>query len=55
MALKEELKRVNSFHRSLRDHREKVGTSDGLSRLSVGLENVDDLTEDLEQAPKTTV
>jgi len=38
-----------------RDHREKVGISDGLIRLSVGLENVDDLTEDLEQALKTTV
>ncbi len=33
-----------------RDHREKVGISDGLIRLSVGLENVDDLTDDLEQA-----
>ena len=33
-----------------KDHREKVGISDELIRLSVGLENIDDLTEDLEQA-----
>jgi len=33
-----------------RDCRRKVGISDGLIRLSVGLENVDDLIEDLEQA-----
>ena len=33
-----------------KDYREKVGISDELVRLSVGLENVDDLTEDLEQA-----
>ena len=33
-----------------KDYREKVGISDELIRLSVGLENVDDLTEDLEQA-----
>ena len=33
-----------------RDYRRKVGISDGLIRLSVGLENVDDLIEDLEQA-----
>ncbi len=32
--------------------REKVGITDGLIRLSVGLENVDDLVEDLEQALK---
>jgi len=32
------------------DYREKVGITDELIRLSVGLENVDDLTEDLEQA-----
>jgi cystathionine beta-lyase/cystathionine gamma-synthase len=31
-------------------YREKVGISDELIRLSVGLENIDDLTEDLEQA-----
>jgi len=31
-------------------YREKVGITDELIRLSVGLENVDDLTEDLEQA-----
>lgn len=33
-----------------REHREKVGISDGLIRLSVGLENIDDLIEDLDQA-----
>ncbi|MFC2031861.1 trans-sulfuration enzyme family protein [Chloroflexota bacterium] len=33
-----------------RDHREKVGISDELVRLSVGLENVEDLIEDLLQA-----
>ncbi len=33
-----------------KDYREKVGISDELIRLSVGLENIDDLTEDLEQA-----
>jgi cystathionine beta-lyase/cystathionine gamma-synthase len=30
--------------------REKIGIADELIRLSVGLENVDDLTEDLEQS-----
>jgi len=33
-----------------KDYREKVGISDELIRLSVGLESVDDLIEDLEQA-----
>jgi cystathionine beta-lyase/cystathionine gamma-synthase len=33
-----------------KDYKEKVGITDKLIRLSVGLENVDDLTEDLEQA-----
>jgi len=32
------------------DYREEVGITDGLVRLSVGLENVDDLIEDLHQA-----
>jgi cystathionine beta-lyase/cystathionine gamma-synthase len=31
-------------------YREKIGITDELIRLSVGLENADDLTEDLEQA-----
>ena len=35
-----------------KEHREKVGITDELIRLSVGLENVDDLIEDLEQALK---
>ena len=34
------------------DYREKVGITDELIRLSVGLENVDDLIEDLHQALK---
>jgi cystathionine beta-lyase/cystathionine gamma-synthase len=33
-----------------KDCRERVGITDELIRLSVGLENVDDLIEDLEQA-----
>jgi len=33
-----------------KEHREKVGITDQLIRLSVGLENIDDLTEDLGQA-----
>jgi len=33
-----------------KDYRRRVGIADELIRLSVGLENVDDLTEDLEQA-----
>jgi cystathionine beta-lyase/cystathionine gamma-synthase len=33
-----------------KDYREKVGITDGLIRLSVGLENIDDLVEDLWQA-----
>jgi len=33
-----------------KEHREKVGITDDLIRLSVGLENIDDLIEDLSQA-----
>ena len=33
-----------------KDYRERVGITNGLIRLSVGLENIDDLTKDLEQA-----
>ncbi len=33
-----------------REHREKAGITDELVRLSVGLENIDDLIEDLSQA-----
>jgi cystathionine gamma-lyase/cystathionine beta-lyase len=33
-----------------KDYREKTGITDGLIRLSVGLENIDDLVEDLRQA-----
>ncbi len=32
------------------EYRKKIGISDNLVRLSVGLENIDDLVEDLEQA-----
>ena len=34
------------------EHRDKVGITDALLRLSIGLENIDDLIEDLEQALK---
>ncbi len=34
------------------NHKKKVGITDDLIRLSIGLENVDDLIEDLEQALK---
>lgn len=38
-------------HASLpKEVREKVGISDELIRVSVGIENVDDLTDDLEKA-----
>ncbi len=33
-----------------KEHREKVGITDGVVRLSIGLEHADDLIEDLEQA-----
>ena len=33
-----------------KEHREKTGIIDELIRLSVGLENIDDLIEDLSQA-----
>ncbi len=40
-------------HASLpKDRRESIGISDGLVRLSVGLESLDDLIEDIEQALK---
>ncbi len=32
------------------DHREKIGITDGLVRISVGIEHVDDLIDDLNQA-----
>ena len=35
-----------------RETREKLGISDGLVRLSVGVEHVDDLVADLESALK---
>ncbi len=36
-----------------REYREQIGIKDNLIRLSVGLENIEDLIEDLEQALKT--
>ncbi|MCZ6563603.1 MAG: PLP-dependent transferase, partial [Deltaproteobacteria bacterium] len=33
-----------------REHREQVGITDGIVRLSVGLENIDDLIDDLRYA-----
>ena len=33
-----------------KDRREAIGISDGLVRLSVGIESLDDLIEDIEQA-----
>ncbi len=36
-----------------KEHREKAGITDELVRLSVGLENVDDLIDDLDQALKS--
>ncbi|MBI4295891.1 MAG: PLP-dependent transferase [Chloroflexi bacterium] len=33
-----------------KEHRDKVGISDGLVRLSIGLENADDLIDDIRQA-----
>ena len=42
---------VTMTHASMpKEHREKVGITDELIRLSVGLENIDDLIEDLSQA-----
>ena len=35
-----------------KDYKEKVGVNDEIVRLSVGLENIDDLIDDLEQALK---
>jgi cystathionine beta-lyase/cystathionine gamma-synthase len=35
-----------------KDHREKIGIVDGLVRLACGIENVEDLIEDVEQALK---
>ena len=35
------------------EHRKKVGITENLIRLSIGLENVDDLIDDLEQALKS--
>ncbi|MFH1942029.1 MAG: PLP-dependent transferase, partial [bacterium] len=42
---------ASSSHRKMSpEYREKYGITDGLIRLSVGIEDVKDLKEDLEQA-----
>ena len=42
---------VTQSHASMsKEQREKVGITEGLVRLSIGLENIDDLLEDLKQA-----
>jgi cystathionine beta-lyase/cystathionine gamma-synthase len=41
---------LQSHHSMSKEYRNKVGISDGLVRLSVGLENIEDLLEDLRQA-----
>ena len=42
---------ANMSHASMpKDFRERIGIIDSLIRLSMGLENIDDLIEDLEQA-----
>lgn len=42
---------VSMTHSAIpKEEREKIGLSDGLFRISVGIENVDDLLEDLAQA-----
>ena len=42
---------VTMSHASMpKEHREKVGITDALIRLSIGLENIEDLIEDLRQA-----
>jgi cystathionine beta-lyase/cystathionine gamma-synthase len=33
-----------------KDHREKIGIVDGLVRLAVGIENIEDIIADVEQA-----
>lgn len=44
---------VSMTHASIpKEEREKIGLSDGLFRISVGIENVDDLIDDLDQALK---
>ena len=44
---------VTQSHASMsKEQREKIGITEGLVRLSVGLENIDDLLEDLAQALK---
>ena len=46
-------KRQSMTHASIPyDVRQKVGITDGLIRLSIGIENIDDLLNDLEQAIK---
>lgn len=35
-----------------KDHRDQIGIVDGLIRIAVGIENVEDLIEDITQALK---
>ena len=37
------------------EHREKIGITDGLVRISVGIEHADDLIDDLNQAITTAI
>lgn len=39
-----------SLHKMPKEKREAIGISDGLIRLYIGLENVEDIIEDLAQA-----
>ena len=41
---------TTTHHRMGPEGRARVGITDGLVRISVGLEDVDDLVEDLDQA-----
>lgn len=45
---------VTSHAKMTRTERERIGVTDSLLRLSVGIENVNDLVEDIEYALKGT-
>jgi cystathionine beta-lyase len=44
---------VTSHAKMSAEERRRIGVSDSLLRLSVGIEQVDDLIEDIEQAMKS--
>ena len=46
------MKEKNESKKERKQEREKIGVSDSLIRLSVGVEDVEDLIEDLRQAIK---